>query len=236
MSNKRPAAWSSVGKKFITGVTGFGLFGFVVVHLIGNLTLLAGSEPFNAYAHFLTTFGHGKAIYVAEVILFAIFAFHIVAGISVWLSKQSARPHGYVRYSDAGGNSQKTFSSKTMAYTGIILAVFTIIHVWQFRLGADYPVGGQEGVRDLYRLVVETFQNGAWVWFYVVAMLLLGFHLRHGFWSMFQSLGANNKRLLPLWKGLGIASAIILAVGFLLLPLYIHYAPALQAMRVGGAL
>jgi len=227
MSNQ----WSSVGKKVVTGVTGFLLVGFVIAHLIGNLTLFLGDEPFNAYAHLLTSLGHGFAIYLAEVALLLFFGFHAVSGISVYLRKTEARPVAYVNPGNAGGAIRKTLSSQSMILTGAILLIFLIIHVLQFRLGAHYDIQTPTGerIRDLFRLVTEVFHNPLWVGFYVFSMALLGFHLRHGFWSMFQSLGLANRRWLPLLYGVAALFALVMAVGFAILPLYIHFAHNPQA-------
>jgi len=226
MSNKPSVVWSSIGRKLITGITGLGLFLFIILHLVGNLTLFLGGPTFNEYAHFLTTLGHGYALYLAEAGLAAFFVFHAVAGISVWARKAHARETPYWHKGDAGGRSEKTFSSSTMLYSGIILLIFLVIHLVQFRFGTVYyqvTDPQAEKVRDLYRLVREVFANPIWVWFYVAVMVLLGLHLRHGFWSMFQSLGANNRTLRPVLKGLGLLLAVVLALGFLVLPLYVHY-------------
>jgi succinate dehydrogenase / fumarate reductase, cytochrome b subunit len=237
MSAKSSVVWSSVGKKLITGLTGVLLVGFVVMHLLGNLTLLVGGDAFNEYADFLAKLGHGKLLTVAELGLVVIFGSHIVSGVSVALRRQKARPEGYQYHGNAGGVSKKSASSQSMIYTGTVLAIFLIVHVWQFRLGPVYETTLHgEKVRDLYKLVVETFSNGAWVGFYVAVMLMLGFHLRHGFWSMFQSLGLTNKRLLPVLVPLGVAVAVLLAVGFLSLPVYLNMTAAHTPQITTGGL
>ena len=115
-----------------------------------------------------------------------------------------------------------------MIITGIILAVFITYHVITFKYGpgvSDGYVTNINGVemRDLYRLVVESFQNVYIMLGYVICMILLGFHLRHGFWSAFQSLGVQHKRLVPLIYGVGILLAFVLAIGFLFIPIYIYF-------------
>jgi succinate dehydrogenase / fumarate reductase cytochrome b subunit len=221
------------------------LCGFIVAHLAGNLLLLVGSDPFNEYTLFLTTFAHGFFLPVAELGLVVLFLAHGYAGVRVYLDKRRARPQTNVVRGNAGGPSQKTLASRTMIVTGIILLAFLIGHVYTFRLGPAEAEGyvtmldGHEA-RDLYRLVVETFKDPIAVAGYTVIMLLLGFHLRHGFWSAFQSLGANNPKYMPLITTVGVAFAIIMAIGFLMIPIYIYLvidAPtaASAAAATGGA-
>lgn len=220
--------WSAIGKKLITGITGLGLVLFITVHLLGNLTLFAGSKTFNEYSHFLTS--HGEFIYPAEIILLLFFLFHIIMGISVYLKKKKARPEGYQKYQSAGGPSKQTISSKTMIITGLILFIFLIIHLIQFKYGPEYmtTINGQQ-VRNLHANVVQVFANPWWVLFYVIVMVLLGYHLRHGFWSMLQSLGAMKPSLTPVIYTIGIIFAIVVALGFIILPIWIF-------LTGGGAL
>jgi len=218
---------SSIGKKILSGITGLALCGFVIAHLAGNLLLLVGANPFNEYTRFLSTFAHGFFLPVAETGLVVLFLAHAYSGIRVALDRRSARPQRNAKSGNAGGPSQKTFASRTMVYTGIVLLLFLIGHVYTFRLGPAEAEGyvtvldGHEA-RDLYRLVIETFQDELVVGVYTAVMLLLGFHLRHGFWSAFQSLGANNPKYMPWITTIGVAFAVIIAVGFLCIPLYIY--------------
>jgi len=224
MASFRSTAWSSIGKKVVTGVTGFLLFGFVCVHLLGNLTLLIPDhgKSFNEYAHFLEGLLHGWFLVAAEVGLIAAFLFHIVAGITVaWIDKRNARPEKYAVVKNAGGASRKGLASRGMIVTGLVLLVYVPVHVWMFKFAERESVT-YHGVTmgNLHEVVVEAFQNPAIALSYVAVMAILGVHLWHGFWSAFQSLGLTNDKYLPLIEGLGKVFAILLAVGFLLLPLY----------------
>ncbi len=219
---------TTIGQKIITGLTGLGLVGFLVGHLAGNLTLFAGSEAFNSYAHKLESLGF--ILYAVELGLLAVFVFHIVFAISVTSHNKSARKSKYVDSRSAGKPSRKSISSQTMIYTGIILGLFTIIHVWMFKFGPGMAAGYHTDLhglpaRDLYRLVVEKFKNPWIMGSYSAVMLLLGVHVRHGFWSAFQSLGAYHPRYTPLIYTLGILIAVLFAIGFLALPVYIFFAP-----------
>lgn len=228
MQNLRSLLWSSVGKKIINALTGLALVVFVIVHLIGNLKLLYGDPgPFNHYAHFYEELG--ILLYIVELGLLAMFIFHIIMAVAVWLDKRRARPEKYLKTADAGSPSKKTWSSKNMIITGLVLFVFTVVHLKHFKYGAGVTEGyvyneGDLVMRDLYRLVIEGFSNIYVVIAYTVAMILLGFHLRHGFWSAFQSLGVQHPRLVPLIYTVGILVAIVLAVGFVFLPVYIYFA------------
>ncbi len=113
MGSVRSVVWSSIGKKFLMALTGLGLFAFVVIHLLENLALLSGNKTaFNQWADFLI--GLGPIIIVVELALIAVFAIHIISGISVWLDKKKARPTPYAKTANAGGPSRKTISSTTM--------------------------------------------------------------------------------------------------------------------------
>ncbi|MBZ0268678.1 succinate dehydrogenase cytochrome b subunit [bacterium] len=224
-------AWSSVGKKVITGLTGFFLIGFVVAHLLGNLTLLLGPGPFNGYAHFLENLGHGWLIIVMEVGLIAIFLFHIVAGVTVAVRDKSAARKSRYKYStNAGGKSRKTLASRSMIVSGIVLALFVILHVRLFKFGAHEI--DAHGVKNLYKTVVTVFKNPAFAGFTVLSMILLGFHLRHGFWSAFQSLGWTKDSSLPLLTRIAAIVAVILAAGFLVIAIMAF--ATLDPHAVGG--
>jgi succinate dehydrogenase cytochrome b subunit len=216
---------SSVARKFLTGLSGFLLILFLVVHLGGNLTLLVGRDLFNNYTHHVESLG--VLLYVVEIGLLAVFLAHIATAIGVQLEKRRARPTGYAVRRSKGGPSRQTLASRSMIVTGLVLLVFVPLHVWMFKFNQGHAsstmmLNGKE-VRDLYSIVVAAFKNPLIAWGYVAVMFLLGFHLRHGFWSSLQSLGALSPRMLPVFYGLGILVALLLAGGFLVLPLWIHY-------------
>lgn len=219
MSTARAGLRSSVARKLVNGLTGILAMLFIIAHLLGNLTLLGGSRAFNTYAESLHRLGF--LVYVAEVGLVLLFGIHAVTAIQVYLQKRESRRHAYAVVNTKGAPSRQTIFSRTMIVTGSVLLVFLVWHVIQFRFGAWYTTSldGHE-VRDLYRLVYEVFQNPVWVVAYVVVMVLLGFHLRHGFWSAFQSLGALGPRARPLAYSLGAVFAVVMAFGFIVLPVY----------------
>lgn len=223
---------TTLGRKLITGLSGLGLVGFVLGHLAGNLSLFFGAGAFNAYAHKLESLG--PILWVIEIGLLAVFVFHIIFAISVTAQNKAARKHSYVEKANAGNPSRKNISSQTMIYTGLVLALFTVVHVWMFKYGPGLSQGYAfelhgEQTRDLYRLVVEKFKNPLIVGAYSAVMILLASHVRHGFWSAFQSLGAYHPRYTPLIQTLGILLATLFGLGFLALPIYVYFFAALPA-------
>jgi succinate dehydrogenase / fumarate reductase cytochrome b subunit len=227
MASLRAMVWSSIAKKFLNAITGLGLCGFIVIHLLGNITLLTGNaEAFNSYSHFLLS--TGILIYLTEAGLVGFFLIHIITAVTVWWEKQKARPESYGKTAAAGEPSKKTISSQTMIYTGAVLLIFTILHLKTFKYGpgiTDGYVMEIDGVmiRDLYRLTIEVFSKPGYVIWYVGAMSLMGFHLRHGFWSAFQSLGVNHPRYTPIIYGFALLFALIMGIGFLILPVIIYF-------------
>lgn len=204
---------SSIGRKMTMALTGLLMIVFLVSHLLGNLLVFAGADRFNHYSHALIS---NPLIYLAEIGLVVLFVAHIASGIIVFLNGRAARPDGYKQASWAGGNSHKSVSSATMILSGAFIAVFVPLHLWKFKFGTYYP--GPDGMRDLYRLVIEEFHNPFIVVFYVVGMAILGFHLWHAFGSAFESLGVGYRKAL---RRFGHAVAVIIAGGFLMIPIAI---------------
>lgn len=239
MSGFRDQLWSSVGKKLLTGITGFLLIGYIILHLLGNLTLLISPQAFNAYAHFLEGLAFGKFVYVFEVGLLAVLFVHIAATVTVAVTdKTKARPDRYAKREDAGGTSRMTLSSKSMIYTGVLLAVFIIWHVKSFKFGGaqHIPDGHGGEIKDLYSVVAAAFAQPLIVGVYVAMMVLLGLHLRHGFWSAFQSLGWTRKSTLPALETLATVFAVVMAFGFLVIPIILYFSggDAGAGLHAGG--
>ena len=226
MASKIAAYWSTVGKKVFMALTGLAMVGFLVEHLVGNLLLLlAASEPYNTYAHAILSLGW--LLVPAELLLIAFLLVHMLAGIQVTLSKRRARPQAYRVLKSAGAPSRKTLASSTMIISGLVLFVFLAVHLYTFKYGPGIAQGyvaevGGETARDLYRLVQEKFQSPLYVLGYSLVMILLGLHLRHGFWSAFQSLGAAHPRYSGLISTLGVLVSILLGAGFLIIPAWMY--------------
>ncbi len=208
---------SPIGRKALMAVTGLLLIGFLVVHLSGNLLVFAGPEPFNAYSHKLVS---NPLIYLAEAVLLVLFAVHLGNGIVLFLRNRAARPVGYAVQKWAGEPSHKTLASTTMIYTGLVVLAFVPLHLWTFKFGPHYASSADPAVRDLYRLVIEEFHEPGEVIWYAFAMIVIGFHLWHGFGSAFESLGVRYSKWL---RRFGEALAVGLAGGFLLIPVLIFF-------------
>ena len=217
---------STLGRKYIMGASGMGLVVFLIGHLAGNLTLYTGtSDATNAYSAKLHSLGYG--LLAIEIGLYATILIHVIAAIQVTLASKKARPIGYAEIKTKGGPTKNTYTSRNMILTGLVLLVFMIIHMKQFRFGPNVEEGYTATVNgmmvhDIYRVVVETFADIKWVIFYCACMFFLGFHFRHGFWSGFQSLGAMNPRWSKPIYALGLILALLLTVGFFFMPIYIY--------------
>ena len=209
---------SSVGTKLLIGITGLLLFAYLVIHLLGNLMVFAGQETFNHYAHALA----GNPLVIpAEIALLLFFVVHIYKAVTMWAANRRARPVAYEKKTWAGHTSRKSVASTTMIWTGLAILVFVVIHVAHIKYGAWYEVG-EPPVRDLYRTEVEVFSSPVWVAIYVAAMLLVGFHLRHGFSSAFQSLGASHPTYTKRLVVAGTVLAIIIGGGFAIIPIWVY--------------
>ena len=201
------------------GLTGLGLSGFVLTHMLGNLLIFLGADAYNLYGYKLTS---NPIIYVAEMGLLAMVLCHIV--IAFWLTKENkaARPVSYA-YAPQG-KAEASLASRTMIYSGTVLLVFIVHHLITFKYGPHYDTT-VDGVvmRDLHRLMVEVFANPLYVIWYVVALLLMLGHLKHGVASTFQSLGFNHPKYTPWIKCAGVAYAFIVVIGFISQPLYVYF-------------
>lgn len=210
---------SSVGTKLLMGLTGVALFVYMVLHLAGNALIFAGQDIFNEYSHTLIS---NPLILPIEVGLAAIFLIHIYKAVRLWRANSAARPVAYGKTELAGHTSRKNLSSSTMFWSGLFILAFVIIHVKQFRFGTWYQVTDST-VRDLYRTEIEVFQNPLWVIVYVVATLLVGLHLRHGFASAFQSLGLDHPLYTRRLTAFGLLFALLIGVGLAIIPVWVYF-------------
>lgn len=212
------ALGTTVGTKILIGLTGLALVGFLIFHLAGNLLLFWGPEKYNEHAHALIA---NPLVIPAEIGLAALFLLHAIKAVLNFIGNRSARPQGYAAKEWAGGASRKTVSSTSMIVSGIVLFVFVVLHLVTFKYG-PYYASPEPGVRDLYRLLVEVFQSPGYVVFYVVCMVIVGMHLRHGASSAFQSLGLMPERWTRGMLRLGVAVALAVGGGFVLIPIWVY--------------
>lgn len=220
---------SSVGKKYLMSLTGLALLGFLVMHLLGNLQLLLprelGHYYFNKYAYHLESLK--PLVILAELGLIALVGLHMVVALAINFGVRKARPVGYFAGEKTkGGESKSNFSSRNMLLLGLAVIAFVVFHIWQFKYGPGMAQGYTfdlhgEKVRDLHRLVIETFKQPLFALIYVVCLGFLGFHLRHGVWSAFQSLGAMPGKFSKVLYCAGAAFGALLALGFIALPIVI---------------
>lgn len=217
---------SSIGQKLIMSLTGIFLILFLVVHLIGNLQLMYddGGEAFNLYAYFMT---HNKLIKFVSYGLYAFIVIHSIQGLALWAKNRKARgPQGYA-VKATRATTTNPWMAKSMAALGTIILVFILIHMYQFWFvmhWGDLKMVKYEGalheVKDLYVLVAETYKNLPFVIFYVVSMVVVAFHLWHGFQSAFRTLGLSHHKYVPVVQFLGKAYAILVPLGFAVIPIY----------------
>jgi succinate dehydrogenase / fumarate reductase cytochrome b subunit len=214
---------SSLGKKLLTGITGLALASFVLMHMVGNLLVFKGGQAYNRYAHWLE--GLGPLLALIELGLLLIVVTHAALGIQIFWRRRQARPITYERYESAGSPSLQSFSSRSMILTGSVVAVFLVAHLLSFKFGPYYStvLPNGESARDLSRLVIQSFQRPSYAFGYTAVMVLLGLHLRHGLWSALQSLGVMSRGLKSLVYALSALVAVLIALGFLVLPQAIYW-------------
>lgn len=201
---------ATIGKKVLMAASGAVLFLFIAAHLLGNLQVFLGAEHFNAYARLLRV--EPALLWAARAGLLLMVVVHVWASFQLLLlNKMEARPVGYVKKKNIGS----TYASRTMYWSGPIIAAFVIYHLMQFTLG----VGGtpfEEG--KAYENLVAGFQVVPIAVFYLIAMAMLMTHLYHGLWSGFQTLGFNHPRYTPWLRKLAKTVAILLFLGFASIP------------------
>ncbi|MBV8073523.1 MAG: succinate dehydrogenase cytochrome b subunit [Acidobacteriaceae bacterium] len=205
--------WESTnGKKVVMAVSGLILFLFVFFHMVGNLQVFEGPEQLNFYGLALRRFP--ELLWTVRCILLISVILHIWMSVLLVLRKAAARPISYARKE----NIASSYASRTMYWSGPILLAFIIYHLLDLTAGVIHP-GGRFIEGDVYRNVVTGFQ----VWYvsawYIFSMLLLGLHIRHGAWSMFQSVGFNHPRHTPILKGAALGVAIIIVAGYISIPI-----------------
>ena len=210
-------AKSSIGMKQIMAVTGLVWSGFVMGHMGGNCIALFSADAYNAYGHSLIT---SPVLYPIEGVLVFTLLVHIIAAILVTIHNRKARPDKYV-VQPRGPRGEASIASRSMILTGLVIFVFLALHLWTFKYGEEYytTVNGVE-MRDLYKLLEEVFTDPLYVGGYLIALLLLGLHLSHGFSSLFQTFGVSH----PNWTGnlqkLGLAFSVVVTLGFSAVPIW----------------
>ena len=214
---------SSIGKKLIMSLTGIFLILFITVHLAGNLQLLIPDDgvAFNLYAKMMTsnpviqTIAYGNYFFIL---------LHSIQGIFLWRQNSAARNSKYA-VKKVSAKSTSGFASTNMGWLGTVIFIFILIHLYQFWLQmkldtVPYVTIDGEQIKNLYVIVTAAFTNPLYSIFYIVSMIVLAVHLWHGFQSSFQTLGLNHKKYTPFIQGLGKVYAVVVPLGFAIIPLY----------------
>lgn len=216
---------SSIGKKLIMSLTGLFLVTFLIVHLVGNLQLLAGDggEAFNVYAYFMT---HNPLIKTVSFGLYAGILLHAIQGILIAWKNKKARGTGYKKSQSA----KTSWASRNMALLGLLITAFLLIHMGDFWFKMKFTEqldmvnyeGMDHAVKDLFKQVSLSFTNPLIVIAYVIGVAALGFHLWHGFQSAFQTLGLNHKKYTPIIKAVGKIFSVAIFIGYVIMPITIY--------------
>jgi succinate dehydrogenase / fumarate reductase cytochrome b subunit len=210
---------SSIGRKQLMAITGLVWSGFVLTHMAGNLFIFVSPDAYNAYGHALVS---NPLLPIAEILLVVTLGLHIYDGLLLTFKNKTARPQKYAM--PTNGSKSARFQSKWMAYHGSLILVFIILHLITFKYGAHYTtvVHGVE-MRDLNRLIIEVFHQPGYVIWYVIALIFVGLHLSHGFYSSFASLGFYHPRYSPWLSKFGYFYAAVVALGFIAQPVYVYF-------------
>lgn len=214
---------STVGRKVLMALTGLFLITFLTVHLAGNLQLLAndGGESFNVYSHFMANSGLIQFVSKGNFVMILI---HVIVALILFRRNKQARP---VNYSVNAASTNSSWASRSMTLLGTLTLIFLLVHLrgfWYVLKFGSTPSVTIDGVEmhNSYLVVADAYTSLAYVIFYVLAMLALGFHLWHGFASAFQTLGLNHTKYTPVIKFLGRFYAVVVAGLFALIPIMMY--------------
>ena len=209
---------SSLGKKYLMAITGLFLCSFLVIHFLGNIALFTNPVQFNEYTRFMSS---NPIIRVMEIVLVLGFLTHIIDAIILTRANKKAQP---VKY--AMNKNKSSWYSRNMGLTGTIILVFLILHLqsfwYEYKFGEVLMTVDSNGneIKDMFTIVKTAFSEWWYSAIYILAMILLGSHLNHGFQSAFQSVGLRHKKYTPTIKMLGTGFSISITIGFISFPIY----------------
>ena len=202
---------STIGRKTVMGITGLGLCGFVLMHMLGNLLIFVSGDKFNHYSYALTS---NPFIYIIEIGLLALFLGHILLAIMVTLRNRRSWGGAYAVRPPAKRDA--TLAAKTLMYSGLLIFAFVVLHLITFKYGPHYSVEyGDTEMRDLYKLVIEVFEQPLYVGWYTFSMVILALHLSHSLSASMQSLGlfsSDHRRL----RQISVTFGVLVSAGFIL--------------------
>ena len=209
---------SSLGKKYLMAITGLFLCSFLIIHFLGNIALFTNPVQFNEYTRFMSS---NPIIRVMEIVLVLGFLTHIIDAIILTRANKKAQP---VKY--AMNKNKSSWYSRNMGLTGTIILVFLILHLqsfwYEYKFGEVLMTVDSNGneIKDMFTIVKTAFSEWWYSAIYILAMILLGSHLNHGFQSAFQSVGLRHKKYTPTIKMLGTGFSISITIGFISFPIY----------------
>jgi succinate dehydrogenase / fumarate reductase, cytochrome b subunit len=215
------ASRSTIALKLLMAASGVIFILFVLVHMYGNLKAFAGHDAFNEYAEHLRELGepmlpHGGALWLIRVVLIVSLVVHVYAAAVLWRRARRARTVKYVVKKHTGA----TFASRLMRWGGVTILLFVVWHLLNFTIGKVNVTGG--ATNDPYNLMIDSFSTWWLTLIYLAAMAMLGAHLHHGTWSAAQTLGlTNNARARHNAKGLALTLALIITIGFSVVPVFV---------------
>ncbi len=205
---------SSIGRKLVMSLTGLFLITFLVIHLIGNFQLLISEHNFTSFVEFME---NNPLIKIMAWVLYAGFLIHIIQGLLVWKDNRKSSGGNYA----GSGSKDVTWASKNMGILGLLILAFLIIHLLDFFY--ELKITHEISDAQLYDEVIEAFKQPLYVIIYVIGMIVLAFHLWHGFQSAFQTLGLRHPKYTPLIRFLGKVYAILIPALFALIPIYVYF-------------
>lgn len=224
MSNVLSFYRSAIGKKAVMAVTGIVFWGFVLLHMIGNLKIFEGAQGFNHYAAYLRevltpAVPETGVLWAIRIVLFVSLAFHVHATIALTRLNRQARPVGYEQRHVV----QAGFAERTMRWSGFAILAFLVYHILHFTTGTLHRnfQGHEGGTFHVFENVTFAFQTWWVVGIYLVASALVGMHLYHGLWSLFQSLGWNHPHYNPWRRNFAITFSLLIGLGFAVTPLLV---------------
>ena len=211
----KAAKTNSVFKKVVMAVSGIVMLLYLIAHVVGNLKVFAGRESFNSYSEWIRTVGepavpNQTVLTIVRIVLIVAVVAHFWAAVSLWRQAKRARPQAYVTKKAVA----QSYASRTMRWGGVIVLLFIVWHILDLTTGTVNP----DGDASPYDRLVASFSNPFSTAFYVLALILLGMHLRHGIWSATQTLGQSNKRRERTVNAFAIAFSTVLIAGFLIVP------------------
>jgi succinate dehydrogenase / fumarate reductase, cytochrome b subunit len=208
---------SSIGKKITVAITGVILIVFVIGHLLGNLEMYLGQDHTNWYAEFLRS--TGPVLWIVRIVLLAAVVTHIVATIQLTVENRRAKRKKYAKKAPQAS----TIGSRTMIYSGLLVLCFVIYHLLHFTFQTTNPefrtLTDAQGRHDVYHMVILAFRQPFISSFYLLAVFLLVWHLSHGFGSLTQTLGINNRKVSGLLSNGGRVLSWLIFAGYASIPI-----------------